>query len=81
MRPDLERPYKAPAGKLIGYGAAIFSAAYLLVYTPITPSGLKVGEWIAVGVIVLVAVVVYFLWNAKAGFLPPDERKRLLRGE
>ncbi|MDD5448429.1 MAG: APC family permease [Actinomycetota bacterium] len=81
MRPDLERPYKAPAGKAIGYVAAIFSAAYLLVYTPLTPSGLKAGEWIAVGVIVLVAVLVYFLWNTKSGYLPPEERKRLLRGE
>lgn len=79
-RPDLERPYRAPAGKVVGFGAVLFSAAYLLVYTPVTPSGLAPGEWLAVALLVLVAVVLYSLWYRGAGYLPASERKRFLSG-
>ncbi len=77
-RPDLERPYRVPAGKFIGWVATIFAAAYILVYTPISPGGLSWGEWLATGVIILVMIITYFAWNARKGYLAPEERRRRL---
>lgn len=79
MYPDLERPYKVGAGNLVGWLSVLFSFAYLLVYTPISPGGLSKGEWIATGILVLIALIVYFTWNTRQGYLEPEERKRRLR--
>lgn len=55
-----------------------FQAAYILVYTPLSPGGLSWGEWVAAGVVVLVGVVMYFAWNIRKGYLPAEERRRRL---
>ncbi len=80
-RPELERPYKVSAGKLIGYIATVFSALYILVYTPLSPGGLSGYEWLAVGVIIAVMLTLYFAWNTRKGYLPTEERRILLRGD
>lgn len=77
-RPDLERPYKVGAGKLVGWIAVLFSFAYFLIYTPLGPAGLPTHEWIATGLIVLAMVIVYFFWNRGPGAMDYEERKKLL---
>jgi basic amino acid/polyamine antiporter, APA family len=77
-RPDLKRPYTVPVGKFVGWAAIVFSACYLLIYTPISPVGLNRGELIVTGIIIVTALVIYFTWNRKKGYLPPDERRQLL---
>lgn len=77
-RPELVRPYTVPAGKLVGWAAIVFSACYLLIYTPLSPAGLSRGELIVIGITIIVALVIYFTWNRKKGYLPAEERRRLM---
>ena len=79
--PDLERPYKVPAGNIIGWAAIIFSAAYLFLYTPWGPSGLLPIEWAGVLVILVIAVIIYFAYNRREGNISYDAQKELLLGE
>lgn len=78
IKPDLERPYAVKHPKLIGWLSIIFSVAFLYLYTPLGPAGLTKAEWIAVGIIVVVALIIYFTWNKKDGNIPLEERRRLL---
>ena len=76
--PDLERPYRVPGGKVVGWAAIIFSVAYLFLYTPWGPSGLLPIEWAGVGVILVIALIVYFGYNRRGGNIPYEEQKNLL---
>lgn len=78
LKPRLDRPYRVPAGKIVGWIATVFSAAYILVYTPLSPGGLSWGEWLATGIIVLAMLATYFAWNIRKGYLSPEERRRRL---
>lgn len=79
--PGLHRPYKVPFGTVIGWCAIIFSAAYLFLYTPWGPSGLLPIEWAGVLVILIIAVIVYFTYNRRAGNISHSEQKELLLGD
>jgi len=59
--PEMERPYKTPAGTLVGWLALIFSLGLTGLYLPISPSGLIwphewliVLGWAALGVVVFI---------------------------
>lgn len=77
-RPDISRPYKVKHPKLIGWAATIFSFLFLLLYMPFGSAGLKLGEWIAVAVIVVIALIVYLVWNNGKGKISREERLKLL---
>lgn len=77
-RPDLERPYKVKNPKLVGWGAAIFSFTYGMLYMPFGSYGLRPGEWAVVGTVVVIALIVYFVWNKGKGNITIEERRRLL---
>jgi amino acid transporter len=59
--PDLARPYKAPAGMLIGVLAVIVALFFFWTYLPIGPAGLLPVEWaLVLGWIVL--GVIFYIW-------------------
>ena len=55
--------------------------AYLFLYTPWGPSGLLPIEWAGIGVIAVIALIVYFSYNIRGGRMDYEERKKLLIGE
>lgn len=78
-KPDLDRPYKVKAGKLVGWASVIFCLGFLYLYTPFGPAGLTTPEWIGAGIWALVGLVTYFVWNKGKGKVTPEERRHLLR--
>jgi len=78
LRPEMERPYKVKYPKLVGWAALIFSLAFLYLYTPVGPAGLTNIEWSVVGIITLIALIVYFAYNRKKGYVSLEERRKLL---
>jgi APA family basic amino acid/polyamine antiporter len=79
--PDINRPYRVPAGKVTGWISIVYCIAYLFLYTPWGPSGLLPVEWGFIGIIVLAAIIVWFTWNNRGGKISFEERKVLLTGE
>lgn len=77
LRPELDRPYKIKHPALIGWASIVFCIWFLTLYMPFGPSGLTQAEWITVGVIVIVAVIVYFAWNRRRGSVSTEERRKL----
>ncbi len=55
--PEMERPFRAGRGPIIGIIAAILSAGIASQYLPGMPSGLGVAEWIIVGLWIVVGLV------------------------
>jgi APA family basic amino acid/polyamine antiporter len=78
LRPEMERPYKVKYPKLVGWAALIFSLAFLYLYTPFGPAGLTGIEWTVVGIIVLIALIVYFAYNRRKGYVSLEERRSLM---
>tara|TARA_A100001391_G_scaffold130111_8_gene89524 strand:+ start:32998 stop:34365 length:1368 start_codon:yes stop_codon:yes gene_type:complete len=59
--PDMERPYRTPMGKLIGWLALLCSLGLSLLYLPFSPSGLVwPEEWLIVFVWTVLGVIVFF---------------------
>ena len=78
-QPDLERPYQVPFYKFTGTVAILFSIGYLLLYTPLSPSGgLTTGEMIAAAIIFVMIILSYVLWGSREGKMSEDERRKLL---
>jgi len=78
-QPDLERPYKVPAGKLVGVLAVVLSFIFLLLYTPLNPlGGLKLGELVGLGVLILIALILYIKYVATSP-MNEKERAKLMR--
>ena len=80
IMPEIERPYTVPYGEIIGRISVVFCIAYLYLYTPWGPSGLKPVEWAGVAVIAAIAVAVYFAHNVRAGKMSYEERRGILTG-
>jgi amino acid transporter len=59
--PELERPYRAPAGPFVGIMAVGVALFFLWTYLPIGPAGLLPIEWAIVLVWVALGVV-FFIW-------------------
>jgi amino acid transporter len=55
--PEMERPFRAGRGPIIGIIAAVLSAGIASQYLPGMPSGLGVPEWIIVGLWTVIGVV------------------------
>ena len=65
-RPDLVRPYRVPAGSLIGWMALIWSILLIFLYLPGSPSGLQWPfEWGIVGVWVTLGVIIHAIFYAR----------------
>ena len=80
-KPHLERPYKVPAYKFFGALALIYSIGYLLLYTPISPSGgLTPGEWIVFFVIAVLIAISIVLYRNREEKLTADEIRQRLTG-
>lgn len=58
--PEMERPFRAGRGPIIGIIAVILSAGIAIQYLPGMPSGLGGPEWIIVGIWTVVGVVFAF---------------------
>ncbi|CAN5574374.1 APC family permease [soil metagenome] len=58
--PEMERPFRAGRGPIIGIIAAVLSAGIASQYLPGMPSGLGVPEWIIVGIWTVVGVAFAF---------------------
>lgn len=58
--PEMDRPFRAGRGPIIGIIAVILSAGIASQYLPGMPSGLGVPEWIIVGIWTVVGVVFAF---------------------
>jgi APA family basic amino acid/polyamine antiporter len=48
--PDMQRPFRLPAGPVIGWAAAVLSLVLAVLYLPFMPAALTGPEWIIVGV-------------------------------
>ena len=80
-KPHLERPYKVPADKFFGALALIYSIGYLLLYTPISPSGgLTPGEWIVFFVIAVLIAISIVIYRNREEKLTADEIRQRLTG-
>jgi APA family basic amino acid/polyamine antiporter len=55
--PEMERPFRAGRGPIIGVIAAVLSLGFASQYMPGMPSGLGVPEWIIVGIWTVVGLV------------------------
>ncbi len=58
--PEMERPFRAGRGPIIGIIAVILSAGIASQYLPGMPSGLGVAEWVIVGLWTVVGLVFAF---------------------
>ncbi|MEA2100997.1 MAG: APC family permease, partial [Thermodesulfobacteriota bacterium] len=77
-RPEMNRPYKIPAGGFIGGMATILSIVCLLLYTPINPlGGLNTGELIGLGVLASAGIALYYRYIIK-GALDEEQRRNIL---
>lgn len=76
-RPELDRPYRIKYPKLIGWASILFCIWFLYLYTPFGSAGLTRAEWITVGCIAIVALIVYFTWNRRGGSVSDEERRNL----
>jgi amino acid transporter len=65
--PELERPFRVPAGRAVGIVALVLSVALALLYLPGSPAALRwPEEWIIV-LAWTVAGAVLFVWARRAG--------------
>lgn len=55
--PQMERPFRAGRGPIIGVIAAVLSLGFVSQYLPGMPSGLGVPEWLIIGVWTVVGVI------------------------
>ena len=58
--PEMERPFRAGRGPIIGIIAVILSAGIASQYLPGMPSGLGVPEWIIVGIWTVIGLIFAF---------------------
>ncbi|HZY66316.1 MAG TPA: hypothetical protein VFE21_10615 [Rubrobacteraceae bacterium] len=58
--PEMERPFRAGRGPIIGIIAVILSAGITSQYLPGMPSGLGVPEWIIVGLWTVIGLIFAF---------------------
>ncbi len=79
--PNIDRPFKVPSYKIIGVLGAVSVGFFLLIYTPVNPSGgLPLLGWAVNIIYLLVAVVIFFGWFRRKKELSYEERYEKLVG-
>jgi amino acid transporter len=79
--PELERPYKTPAGTLIGILAICVAAFFLYLYLPIGPGALIPVEWALVLGWVGLGIILFIITQITYPSVAPAERDYLLFGD
>jgi len=77
-RPELARPYRVKYPKLVGWAGLLFSIAFLYLYMPWAPAPLTNYEWMGAIAVAIIALIVYFTYNRRKGYVSLDERRHLL---
>lgn len=57
--PDMERPYRVPAGKAVGTVGIVLVIGMFILYLPGMPSGLQISEWCIIGLWTLLGLCMY----------------------
>ena len=70
--PEMERPFRVPAGRLVGTLALLMSIALALLYLPFSPSGLLWPQEWAVVLIGSLMGLVFYLWSKRDRRHPRD---------
>lgn len=79
--PELDRPYRAPGGYIMGGLAILVSGFFLYLYLPIGPGALTKEEWILCAVWLVLGVIFYIIAQLRYGKLPKEELDFLMFGE
>jgi amino acid transporter len=79
--PDLARPYKVPAGTLVGILAIGVAAFFLYLYLPIGPGALIPVEWALVLGWVVLGIILFIITQVTYPSVPLAEREHLLFGD
>ncbi|MFO7704720.1 MAG: APC family permease, partial [Halopseudomonas sp.] len=74
--PDMERPFKVPAGMLVGVVALIASVAMIAMYMPGSPAALLPVEWVVFGAWMLLGLGMYAWSRQHYGVAHSDEAMR-----
>ena len=79
--PNIERPYRAPGGYIMGVLAVLVSGFFLYLYLPIGPGALSKEEWTLVAIWLVLGVIFYIIAKLRYGKLPVEEMDFLMFGE
>jgi amino acid transporter len=79
IAPDLERPYRLPAGKLVAGCAAVGSLLVVLAMViPASPAVLKPIEWAILAVLCLCGIVFWITGRGQRDTITEDDRAGLI---
>jgi len=80
--PDLERPFRLPGGPAIPLLSAFGALAIILaMVVPGSPSALGLLDWIVVGVVAALVIVLWVTGAAARDAIPEEDRAGLILGE
>lgn len=81
QEPDLNRPWKVPAGNLIGILALLATIFFIVLYLPIGPGALGIPEWCMVLLWVIVGLILIVMNKKQYAETTDKEREYLYFGD
>ena len=79
IAPELERPYRLPAGRLVAVCAAVGSSLVVLaMVVPASPAWLRPIEWAILAALCLCGIVFWTVGRRQRQMISEDERARLI---
>jgi amino acid transporter len=79
--PDLSRPFKLRGGKLIGWGALIFSGLYFILFVSTTVVKSWSEELLFIVLWIILGIILLFINHIQVGSVSNMERESLIFGE
>ena len=82
IAPDLERPYRLPAGRLVAGCAAVGSSLVVLaMVAPASPARLRSIEWAILAALCLCGILFWAVGRGQRDRITEDDRARLILGD
>ena len=82
IAPDLERPYRLPAGRLVAGCAAVGSSLVVLaMVAPASPARLRPIEWAILAALCLCGIFFWAVGRGQRDRITEDDRARLILGD
>lgn len=75
--PDLNRPWRAPAAKVVGFLAILATLFFIVLYLPIGPGALGKHEWAMVGLWIIIGIILVIM-NMKQYKATTDREREIL---
>ena len=80
--PELERPYRVPAAKLVGTLALLATVFFIYLYLPGSPSALIwPQEWLIVLIWALLGVTFFFIARGRVSEMGRDYQRKAILGD